>query len=42
MAEPKITKIENIFFEHEIRDMGTDYNGFNQVYEKGSVLKQQP
>ena len=42
MAEPKITKIENVFFEHEIRDMGTDYNGFNLVYEKGGVLKQQP
>ncbi len=41
MAEPKITKIEAIVFEHQIQDMGTDYNGFNQVYEKGSVLNSQ-
>lgn len=38
MADPKITKIESVVFEHTIRDMGTDYNGFNQVYEKGSTL----
>ncbi|MCZ6678752.1 MAG: mandelate racemase [Candidatus Poribacteria bacterium] len=37
MADPKITKIEVVVFEHEVRDMGTDYNGFNQVYEKGNV-----
>ena len=42
MAEPKITKLETVVFEHEIHDMGTDYNGFNQIYEKGSVLKQRP
>ena len=39
MADPKITKIETIIFEYEIQDMGTDYNGFNLVYEKGSVHK---
>ena len=42
MADPKITKLELVIFEHEIQDMGTDYNGFNQVYEKGSVIKSHP
>ena len=42
MADPKITKLELIVFEHKIEDMGTDYNGFNQVYEKGSVLTGHP
>ena len=27
MADPKITKIENIYFAHQIENMGTDYNG---------------
>jgi L-alanine-DL-glutamate epimerase-like enolase superfamily enzyme len=36
MAAPTITKIEHIYFTHEIQDMGADYNGFNQVYEKGA------
>ena len=35
MADPKITKIEVVVYEHEIQDMGTDYNGFNTVYKKG-------
>ena len=42
MVEPKITKIEVVVFEHQIQNMGTDYNGFNQVYEKGSVINSQP
>ena len=42
MAEPKITRLELVVFEHEVRDMGTDYNGFNQVYEAGSVHKERP
>ena len=42
MADPKITKIEIVVYEHEIQDMGTDYNGFNTVYEKGSVLEMRP
>lgn len=42
MTPPKITKLEQIFFEHEIQNMGSDYNGFNQVYLKGSTLKQRP
>ena len=40
MSDPKITKIEWITFKHTIQDMGTDYNGFNQVYLKGSLLNQ--
>lgn len=42
MAEPKITKLELIFFEHEVKDLGRDYNGFNTVYEKGAVMKMRP
>jgi L-alanine-DL-glutamate epimerase-like enolase superfamily enzyme len=42
MTEPTITKLEQIFYEFEVQDMGTDYNGFNQVYEKGSVFKMRP
>ena len=42
MAGPKITKLEIVVFAHELQDMGTDYNGFNQVYEKGSSLQQRP
>ena len=38
MADPKITKVENIYFAHQIENMGTDYNGFNQVYQKGATL----
>jgi L-alanine-DL-glutamate epimerase-like enolase superfamily enzyme len=42
MADPKITKLEVVVFEHKIQDMGTDYNGFNQVYQKGSVIDSSP
>ena len=42
MSDPKITKIENIFFAHQIENMGTDYNGFNQVYQKGATLSMTP
>ena len=42
MTAPKITKLEQIYFSHKIQDMGTDYNGFNTVYEKGGVLKSTP
>ncbi|MDP6716516.1 MAG: enolase C-terminal domain-like protein, partial [SAR202 cluster bacterium] len=38
MADPKITKLELVVFEHQIDDMGTDYNGFNQVYEAGGSI----
>ena len=37
MAAPTITRIENHLFTHEIHNLGTDYNGFNQVYEPGKV-----
>ena len=39
MNSPKINKLEVIVFEHQIQDLGTDYNGFNVIYEKGAVLK---
>ena len=42
MTEPTITRLEVVIFEHETQDMGTDYNGFNQIFEKGSVLKTRP
>ena len=38
MAEPKVTKLELVVFEHKIEELGTDYAGFNQVYEPGAVL----
>ena len=38
-AGPKITRLEVTEFEYEMQDMGTDYNGFNLVYEKGSIAK---
>lgn len=37
MSAPKITKIEQVSFSYEVRNLGTDYNGFNQVYEEGAV-----
>ena len=42
MASPKITKIEQVFFEYEIQNMSTDYNGFNLVYEKDQIMKMRP
>ena len=42
MSDPKITKLELIVFTHEVQDLGRDYNGFNSVYEKGSVTKMRP
>jgi L-alanine-DL-glutamate epimerase-like enolase superfamily enzyme len=42
MVEPKITKLELVAFEHEVKNLGTDYNGFNHVYEKGSVITLHP
>lgn len=42
MPIPRITKIECITFTHDIKDLGTDYNGFNQVYEPGNLFKSQP
>ena len=38
MPTPKITKLEVIVFEFQLADLGTDYNGFNLVYEKGNIL----
>ena len=42
MSGPTITQLEIVQFEHQIQDMGTDYNGFNAVYEKGGTLTQRP
>lgn len=42
MTKTRITKLELVAFEHKIQDMGTDYNGFNMVYEQGSVLTLHP
>jgi L-alanine-DL-glutamate epimerase-like enolase superfamily enzyme len=35
---PKITRVQVFQFEHEIQDMGVDYNGFNHVYQPGNKL----
>ena len=37
---PKITKVSVTTFEHELENVGKDYNTFNMVYEGGSKLKQ--
>ena len=36
MSDMKITGIEIVSYEYEVRDLGTDYNGFNLVYEGGA------
>ena len=36
--KPTITGITVTEFEHTLSDMGTDYNGFNLVYEAGSTV----
>ena len=42
VSDPKITSIDLVVFEHQIENMGTDYNGFNQVYEQGGILTTHP
>ena len=37
---PKITKVSVTTYEHELQNVGKDYNTFNMVYEAGSKLKQ--
>ena len=37
-GKPIITEIGVTEFEHTLRDMGTDYNGFNLVYQPGSTV----
>jgi L-alanine-DL-glutamate epimerase-like enolase superfamily enzyme len=32
---PRITNVSVYQYEHELHDVGTDYNGFNMVYLKG-------
>jgi len=38
-GKPVITSIEVHEFEYELKDMGTDYNGFNAVYQPGGTLR---
>lgn len=38
---PKITSIEITEFEYTLHELGTDYNGFNLVYEPGSTITRQ-
>ena len=38
MADPKITKIEVHEYEFTLDGLGTDYNGFNLVYEPGGKI----
>ncbi|MEE2874346.1 MAG: hypothetical protein VX893_15705 [Candidatus Latescibacterota bacterium] len=42
MTTAKITKIENVHFAHQIQDMGTDYNRFNQVYKRTQGSTRRP
>lgn len=42
MVDPKITKLELVIFEHQLEDLGRDYNGFNIVYQKGNRLSMKP
>ncbi|AWT60684.1 MAG: N-succinyl-L-Arg/Lys racemase [Candidatus Moanabacter tarae] len=42
MKSPKIKKLELTSFEYRIENLGVDYNGFNQVYEKGSAMTRHP
>lgn len=37
MADPRITRLETVSFGYKMTDLGTDYHGFNLVYEKGAV-----
>ncbi len=39
MADPVITSLELIDFSYEQRELGTDYNTFNQVYVPGARLQ---
>ena len=33
MRDPKITELEIVVYEYTQHNLGTDYNGFNLVYE---------
>jgi L-alanine-DL-glutamate epimerase-like enolase superfamily enzyme len=37
MADPIITRIELHEYEYTVRELGTDYNGFNSVYSPGAT-----
>ena len=36
---PRITRVQVHQYEYEVQDMGTDYNGFNQIYQPGNRLR---
>jgi L-alanine-DL-glutamate epimerase-like enolase superfamily enzyme len=38
MSDPKITRLEIHEFTFTLKDMGTDYNGFNLVYVPGNTI----
>ena len=38
-GKPMITKVELHEFWYEVKNLGTDYNGFNSVYEPGAVRR---
>jgi L-alanine-DL-glutamate epimerase-like enolase superfamily enzyme len=38
-SQPIITALEVHQFWHEVHDLGSDYNGFNSVYEPGAVRR---
>ena len=40
MADPIITKIEVHEYQFEMENLGTDYNGFNLIYEPGNRISQ--
>jgi len=40
MAEPRITSMEVHEYTYSLRDLGTDYNGFNLVYTPGGTVAQ--
>ncbi len=42
MTAAKITKIATVHFAHQIQDMGTDYNRFNQVYKRTQGSTRRP
>jgi L-alanine-DL-glutamate epimerase-like enolase superfamily enzyme len=39
VSEPRITRLAVYQYEHELQDVGSDYNGFNMVYLAGSTMR---
>ena len=42
MSELKITKLELITYKHQVEHLGTDYAGFNTIYEPNAVFTTHP